>query len=295
MEPAKLTINDPQQTRDQLKNTVQVNILPNPQLIPFDIYNGLSQYSKVYICKNVNKFRNFHCLEPSIILQDYMVYGELPDGDKKLLFTVKKHFECCKCCDSCIIHCACCCDYVCCNKILYQMDYKRNDTNFFTQGRYYVKGCYFCKCLMCNCCNEPLYLRENSQPDNPDYNVGVKKGTTVSNKSCFSCQDKTVVYYSETGEKGHTLRLDCCELLKLSIPCFCTRCKDINISIENKDGLVVGNILVPNGFCSAKVDSMCQVPGTYFEINFPQNIPALEKFQIITEAVHYDQEYLILL
>ena len=141
---------------------------------------------------------------------------------------------------------------------------------------------------MCNCGNEPLYLRENSQPDNPDYNVGVKKGTTVSNKSCFSCQDKTVVYYSETGEKGHTLRLDCCELLKLSIPCFCTRCKDINISIENKDGLVVGNILVPNGFCSAKVDSMCQVPGTYFEINFPQNISALEKFQIITEAVHYD-------
>ena len=65
--------------------------------------------------------------------RDYQVHGELPDGDKKILFTVNRHFECCKCCQQCVIPCYCC-DYVCCDSIIFQLDYKRNEAPFYTQG-----------------------------------------------------------------------------------------------------------------------------------------------------------------
>lgn len=288
-----------QPSNEELKNAVTVNtvqIVQMPKSLPFDISNGLNQFQQVFITKNTNKFRIFHCCESfmSPIMKEYIVYGELPDGDKKILFTVRPHFQCCNCCNSCSITFCCCGDYVLCNKILIQFDYKRNDTNFYTHGQYIVKGCYICKDHCCHCCNEPWYLRYNTEPDNPDFTLGIHQGNTVSNKSCFSCQDKTVIYYSEEGEKGHTLRLSCCDVLKLSIPCFFARCQDIDIAIEDKNGLKTGNIIVPNGCCSSKVDSICYTPGDYFQVNYPENISSLEKFQIIAEAIHFDREYMIL-
>ena len=136
-----------QPSNDELKKAVTVNsvqIVQMPKSLPFDIANGLSQFQQVFITKNTNKFRIFHCCESllSPIMKEYIVYGELPDGDKKILFTIRPHFQFCNCCNSCSITFCCCFDYVVCNKILVQFDYKRNETNFYTHGQYIVKGCY---------------------------------------------------------------------------------------------------------------------------------------------------------
>ena len=99
-------------------------------MLPFNVDSELNIYSKVYVAKEFDYFRIFHRCE--WVMQDYIVYGELPDGDKKILFTVRQHFQCCKYCDDCSIPCLCC-EYMCCNKIVFQMDYKRNNTNFYTK------------------------------------------------------------------------------------------------------------------------------------------------------------------
>jgi hypothetical protein len=59
------------------------------------------------------------------------------------------------------------------------MDYRRNGHPFYTQGINVQKGCYFCKCYCCVCCNcctrtGILNLRENTDPDNPDFNRNKK-------------------------------------------------------------------------------------------------------------------------
>jgi hypothetical protein len=76
--------------------------------LPFDVSSELNQYSKVYIAKDIDNFRLFHCFEA--IPLDYRVFGELPDGDKKILFTARQHFQCCNCFDDCSINICCCCN-----------------------------------------------------------------------------------------------------------------------------------------------------------------------------------------
>jgi len=264
-----------------------------PSNFPLNISNDLKNYSKIYISKEFNNFRTFHCFES--LMKDYIVYGELPDGDKKILFTVKTHFQCCHCCDSCVISCCCIFDYVCCDRIMFQVDYQRNNLNFFTQGFNLHKGCYICKCyscvLCCSCCCtfNTLTLRENTNPDDPNIETGIPKGNTTTIKNCFLfCQDKIVYYENENGDKEHTLRLNAWDIFKNSLWFSCTRCQDLEIDIEDAKGQSVGKIQMVNGCCSSKSPNMCFIPGNHFEIKFPKNFSSREKFQIIAEAIHFD-------
>ena len=151
---------------------------PGMLTLPFNVANDLNMFSRIFVVREFDKFRIFHFCDK--LVADYRVYGELPDGDKKLLFTSNRHFQCCKCCDTCHINFCCCLSYFCCNSIVFQMDYKRNGAPFYTQGLNIQKGCYCCKCYCCYCCPQSiLFLRENIDPDSPDFNVGVKKGQTV--------------------------------------------------------------------------------------------------------------------
>jgi hypothetical protein len=260
--------------------------------IPFNVSTELDQYSKVFISKEFDNYRLIHCFE--FFIRDYKILGELPDGDKKILFTAKKHFQCCNCLDDCSVNFCCCCEYMCCDRIVFQMDYKRNNKNFYTQGYNIPKGLYFCKCT---CCPPPtLYLRENINPDNKDINVGIKKGKTTGISSCFDClKDKTVSFTTQDKLKGAGLRMTCLDFLKHQLTCLCCHCFDIDIAIENGANVKIGNITVPNGWFSKKVKTaFCFLPGRYFEVNFPPGISSEEKFQIIADLIHFDILYMIL-
>ena len=110
----------------QIITTIKANSLE----LPLDVSKELEQYSKIFVSKEIDFFRMVHCCEN--LLSDYKVFGELPNGDKVLLFTARQHFECDCCdCDDCAINCFFC-SYMCCDQIIFQMDYKRNNKNFFT-------------------------------------------------------------------------------------------------------------------------------------------------------------------
>ena len=259
--------------------------------LPFDVSNELNIYSRVYVTKDFDYFRIFHCSE--ILGGDYIVYGELPDGDKKILFTSSVHYQCCNICQSftCTII-PCCLEYECCNSIVFQMDYKRNNVNFYTQGNYIQSGLYCCKCLclchFCTCCCNPnsLFLRENLDPDNPDFNVGVKKGATTS---VCCCGDRFVSYTTQEGMKGPTVKAQCCEPCKSCCSKICGCGCDIEMIIEDANGQQTGSIYVPNGICSKKVEGMCcYKPGKHYVVNFPPNSSSTEKFQIIADLIHFD-------
>jgi hypothetical protein len=259
--------------------------------LPLDVSKDLNEFSKFFVTIGFDNFRNIHCCEKCFPSFDFMIYGELPDGDKKLIFTCSKHNQFCKCCDNCIITYFCLCDYVCCNSIVFQMDYRRNNKTFYTQGLNIQRGCYCCKCHCCSCCcccgccpPSILNLRENVDPDNPDFNVGIKKGRT----SKYGCllTDKVVSYFSQEGMKGPSIRAGCCT------GCICCDCSDIIMDIEDGNGGSIGKILIPNGCNSEKVKGMCcHLPRRYYEINISQNITSEQKFQIIADVVHFSLAY----
>ena len=258
-------------------------------VLPLDVSKDLAQFSKLFVSISFDNFRNIHCCEKCFPIFDYLVYGELPDGDKKLLFTCKKHAEYCKCCDNCLISC-CICDYFCCNSIVFQMDYSRNNRPFYTQGLNIQRGCYCCKCHCCSCCcccccscpPSILNLRENMDPDNPDFNVGIRKGTTAKSGCCLT--DTIVSYFTQEGMKGPTVRAPCCS----NCGCCCASCNDIVMNIEDGNGGSIGSILIPNGCNSEKVKGMCcHLPRSHFEINITQNITSEQKFQIIADVIHF--------
>ncbi len=254
--------------------------------LPFDVSKDLSFYSKIFVAISFDSFRNVNYCDKFISSPDFLIYGELPDGDKKLLFTCSKHEQCCKLCDNCIIP-FCLCDLVCCNSIIFQLDYKRNNRTFYTQGLNLQRGCHFCKCdfcfSKCSCCCKFsfLNLRENIEPDNPDFNVGIKKGSTMKGGCC--CSDILVFYMTPEGAKGPTIRLPCCKGFN------CCHCTDVEIDIEDDNGVKIGNIHVPYGCCSENVKGMCcYVPRLHYEINIPQNMPSEQKFQIIADVIHFN-------
>ena len=282
-----------------LNNVQMINL---PSNLPLDVSTELAMYSKIFISKGLDYFRVYHCYDRRAF--DYTVYGELPDGDKKILFTVRNHFRCSICDCSQVILDFIFCQYACCDLLFYQLDYKRNNNNFYTHGVNLKKGCYCCEldCLPLCCGWKSLYLRENVEPDNPDFDVGIKKGKTMNNTECC-CQDKKVKYVSQEGIDGHTLRASYCDVC-LNSACstsFCYCCyfcccgsNDIIVEIEKPEGNKVGEIFVPNGCYSKTVQSCLYCPVRHFEINLPQNISSLEKFQIIAEAIHFDLDNAIL-
>jgi len=136
----------------QEKPSLIVDQLAKPKVnLPLDVTTELRQYTKFYITKGPDFFRVECCCED--LLPEYNIYGEMPDGDKKLLFTCARHYIFCNCC-GCLECCPeCCqgcgiyfgyCGYLFTDIIVYQMDYKRNNRGFYTQGLSIPKGCYFC-------------------------------------------------------------------------------------------------------------------------------------------------------
>ena len=278
--------------------------------LPFNVATDLNLFSKISIVKQYDFFKIVHCCQD--IIPEYIVYGEMPDGDKKILFTSSFHFECCKCCDHCTVGCLFC-DYVCCDTIVFQMDYKRNGVSFYTQGINYRKGCYCCRCDCCCCCeccpcclccfncrnHNLLFLRENIDPDSPDPDVGVKKGQTdvPTCCCCASCTDKTASYTSEQGFKGPTIRAKCCDICKhvcLKNCCYGMTC-DFEIDIEDGNGVKNGSIFLYSGCCSKKTEGVCCFcPRKYYDIEMPAGATSEQKFQIIADTIHFDIIYGVL-
>ena len=262
--------------------------------LPFDVKNDLNMFSKITIVRQINLYRTFHCMDK--IFRDYQIHGVLPDGDKKILFTVSRHFECCKCCEQCIIS-GCFYDYVCCNSIIFQLDYRRNEAPFYTQGINLQKGCYCCqcKCSCCSCCKcslpSRLWLRENVDPDSRDFNVGIKKGMTeIPNNCCLCCPDKVANYYTQEGLKGQTIRAKCCDIFAHQCLYCCTGCTaDFEMDIENESGIKTGSIMIYSGCYSQKTEGKtCHIPGAHYDITMPPGATSEQKFQIIADLIHFD-------
>lgn len=271
---------------------VNQNIIPNmpnkeSRNLPFDVESELGPYSKLYVQKVCNCFNIFHCCEK------YNILGELPNGEIQLLFTSQHHCECglCNCCDDCMIYC-CCCTYVCCDKIIFQMDYEKNGMNFYTQGINQRKGCYFCDiccCMGCSC-KSVLFLRENTNPNDPSFDVGIKKGKTLGNEQfCSMCRDRENTYVSQENIRGYKIRLPCFDACKASFMYCC--CKDLEMHIEDGGGNKVGSIIIPASCNSKKFSNdCCCFQGRYYEIILPPQATSFQKFQIVAEVIHFDLE-----
>jgi len=263
--------------------------------LPFDVETDLEKYDHILITKEIDPFRLVHCFEAP--MRDYKIHVVTKDGDKKFLFSAIYHFECCNCCEQYVISCGCCA-YACCDSIQFQMDYKRDGQPFYTQGYNIVKGCHCCDGFICQsygcftCIGDKLYLRENIDPDSPDIRVGRPKGKTVTN-CCCDC-DKFADYRTENDVKGQTVKAQCCDICKNY--CFnsccigsCAQGFDLEMVIENENGLKTGNVLVYAGCCSKKVEGKCcYLPRPYFDVNMPSDATSEQKFQIIADIIHLD-------
>ena len=53
-----------------------IQIIGDMKNIPLDVSKELDIYSKVFITRETDLFRNYHCLEAR--LSDYRIFGELP-------------------------------------------------------------------------------------------------------------------------------------------------------------------------------------------------------------------------
>lgn len=205
---------------------------------------------------------------------------------------------------------------MCSDQIVFQMDYKRNNKNFYTQGLYIPKGCYCCKlsckcCVPCPCCNSfnsKLFLRETTSPDDPNYENSNKKGRTEVTDRCCCCsceRNLTAKYINQEGFTGPVINVpfsnickDCCTASCLKCMCCycCAHCYDIRFDIQDGSGNNTGYITIPNGIYSEKVKDLgnCYLPRPHYEINCPVNSTSLEKFQIIADVIHFDLVYNIL-
>ena len=279
-------------------------VMPGVVTLPFNVASDLNQYSRIFITHEYDYFRVVHNYENA--MRDYKIFGETPDGDKKLLFTAHKHFECkvCEVCDQCIIS-TIICDYVCCDQIIFQMDYRRNGAPFYTQGYNLQKGLYCCKCYCCtaccvccaccaccDCCAQTvntLFLRENIDPESRDFNVGTHKGTTNVVTSC--CATDYISFFAGVdGAKGPTVRAKCCDICKHNCAAGCCCCNaDFEMDIEDETGLKTGSVMIYSGNYSQKSEGRCCYrPRPYFEVNMPPNASSEQKFQIIADLIHFN-------
>ena len=301
----------------QDKPSLIVDQLAKPKVnLPLDVTTELRMYTKFYVTKGPDFFRIECCCED--LIPDYYIYGEMPDGDKKLLFTCSRHFilcSCCGCSDCCPEYCqgcgiiCLCCGYLCTDIIAFQMDYKRNNRCFYTQGLSLPKGCYICKLVCCCCCQclpKSLDLKENTNPKAPS--SGENKGYTkvgnccccccFSDEKCNECCDLYATYKSQEGNRGPTVRSPCfCICCDCGPCCCCNCCKcfnlDIELDIEDSQGVKKGNSLIYGGCGSSKVgNKCCYLPRFYFDINMPPEFTSEEKFQVIADLIHFDLEYM---
>ena len=60
--------------------------------LPFDVSKDLDQFKRILVSKEFDYFKIVHICQD--YMHDYKIFWELPDGDKKLLFTCNQHYEC---------------------------------------------------------------------------------------------------------------------------------------------------------------------------------------------------------
>ena len=265
--------------------------------LPFDVSTDLNQFKQIYISRQFDIKRVVCCCNH--FGPDFLVWGELPDGDRKIIFTIHNYYEFCKWLQSCRINFCLCGHYYCCDTILYQLNYQRNGKPFYSQGVNVKNGCYCCKCEDCFfnsfcCCSSILNMKENLDHNSRIYENGMPKGTTEVRNicCCCCCVDKTSTYNTQLGPKGQTVRGPCCKYCKFccSDAFFCTQycCNcDFEMDIEDEQGQKTGNIMIYKGVYSKKSEGYCcTLPLRYMELNLPTNASSEQKFQIIADAIH---------
>ena len=118
-------------------------------------------------------------------------------------------------------YCHCCrCELVNVWKIIFQLDFLKNNKPFATLGINFNQGCYCCKingfascCISCNCkCKnvlQQLHLRLNKEPNNADFSHGKFLGiSTTINKTCCWPFSNIVEITDENKNLKWIIRLD---------------------------------------------------------------------------------------
>jgi hypothetical protein len=136
-----------------------IPLTQNPELTPLtdypiDIYKDLQNIKVAYVGIENDIFRIFHSQEGDSL--SFKIYYLDENNKINILFNVNQHFvpeKCCSCCRCEIINC-CCCAYLYHNRIVYQLDYLKNNLPFASLGLNLSQGCYCCKLNCCaGCCN----------------------------------------------------------------------------------------------------------------------------------------------
>ena len=214
--------------------------------LPFDVSRELAIYTKIFVSREVDLFRIFHYTESFV--EDYKIYGELPCGDKQILFTVRQHItpnctSCSNCCKQCICKCCCeekkgccerCCEgptcsfccfgeYVCYDLVQFRLDYKRNNNLFYNQAFIYEKGCHCCctECYVCGrcagkecscCCGKCCGVDMCCDPCTPNI---LKLRENINEFNIL-----------EGAKKGETV----------GTPCCCKLCRDKTVTYNTEEG-----------------------------------------------------------
>ena len=322
-ENAKLVIINNQETNPI--NTV--NQIPESSLLtkyPINIYNDLQNIKVGYVGIENDIFRIFHCQERNSL--SFKIYYLDENNKINVLFNVNEHFvpeKCCSCCQCDIVN-GCCCAYVCNNRIIYQLDFLKNNLPFATLGQNISKGCYCCKiscCTGCNCCGpccsncvsrnvlSQLHLRLNDNPKNEDFSYGQYLGkSTAVILSCCGPFSNTVEITDENQNVKWIVGLinKCCDC-----KCWCWDCchccdevfSDKLFEIYDGNNNKCGDIIIPFGSCSRKLEKdccckaccggccSCYRVNPYYEIHFPENANSLDKFYIISAVIMFEKNF----
>ena len=318
--------NSNEQASNQQISTI-MSLNQNPEIsslkgYPINIYNDLKNIKIAYVGIENDIFRIFHCQERNSL--SFKVYYLDENNKVNLLFNAHEHFvpEKCCCCCSCEMMNGCCCVYLCKKRIIFQLDYLKNNKPFATLGINLNKGCYCCKingfsncCFCCNCkCKnvlQNLELRLNNEPNNIDFSQGRYLGiSTATNKvGCGPFSNKVEI----TDEKNNLKWI--IALINKFCNCKCLCCEEIYYFIWFFVYLIYlykyelfydskkkkcGEIIVPFGCCSRKLekDICCkaccggccstQRVNPYYQIHFPKNANSLDKFYIISAVMMFE-------
>ena len=301
----------------------------NPELnplteYPIDIYKDLQNIKVAYIGIEKDIFRIFHFQENTDV--SFKVYYLDENNKINVLFNVNEHFEpekCCSCLRCEIVNCGCCA-YLYKNKIIYQLDYFKNNLPFATLGLNLNQGCYCCKlnCCAgcCNCCSsckstsilQKLFLRLNNNPKNPDFSYGKLLGTSTAKvtTNCGETIGNKVEITDENGILKWTIGIikKCCQCGCCN--CNCCKCNccdevfsDLLFEIYDSEMKLAGDIILPYGKCSKRLEKDCCCKSCcggccsnyrvtpYYEIHFPKNANSLDKFYIITAVMMYELNF----
>lgn len=314
----------------KIKQSPFMPLSQNPEIsplieYPIDVYKDLQNIKVAYIGIENDIFRIFHCQERDSL--SFKIYYLDENNKINILFNVNEHFvpeKCCSCCRCEVINC-CCCAYLYNHRIVYQLDYLKNNLPFATLGLNLNQGCYCCKlnccagcCNCCSCCKctnvlSKLYLRLNNNPSNPDFSYGKYLGISTGMMTA-GCQPNShkVEITDENGALKWTVGLirKCCDCQCCC--CNCCKCCDEVFSdklfeIYDSEMKLCGDIIVPFGYCSSKLEKdcccwkcccggccSCYRVTPYYEIHFPENANSLDKFYILTAVMMFELNFRII-